>query len=529
MSRADRKKWPGSNSWEIWLKPQVFAMLFLGLSAGVPILLIFSTLSVWLREAGVDRAAVTFFSWAALGYSFKFLWAPLIDLLPLPWLTRRLGRRRSWLLLSQFFIIGAICWMGSVDPSTSGPGLVFMALAAVLLGFSSATQDIIIDAYRIECADKQMQALLASMYIAGYRVGMLIAGAGSLFIAGWLGTKSGQYEYEAWQYTYYIMAGVMGCGVLTTLLVSEPHHHAENKRFHYSSAQYVRFLILFAAVVSSFALTFFASGPIMQQVYHLLQADVAASGKLSGFLHELFRFSMAVAVAAAAAYCFVLLGFVDRAMVNNTYLAPVGDFFKRYGLRTSLLFLALIGFYRLSDIVLGVVSNVFYVDMGFSKNVIAGITKSFGLLMTLLGGFLGGVLTVRFGMIRILFLGGMLSALTNLMFMGLARHPGNVELLTFVIGADNLSAGIATTAFVAFLSSLTNVSFTAVQYAIFSSLMTLMPKLVGGYSGTMVSALGYEQFFLLTTVIGLPVLLFVELVRRETENGRNDSQIRRQM
>jgi PAT family beta-lactamase induction signal transducer AmpG len=176
--------------------------------------------------------------------------------------------------------------------------------------------------------------------------------------------------------------------------------------------------------------------------------------------------------------------------------------------------LVLIGFYRLSDIVLGVVSNVFYLDMGFSKNVIAGVTKTFGLGMTLAGGFLGGILTIKFGVNKILFLGAFLSAATNLLFMLLARTGGDVSMLTVVIGADNLSAGIATTAFIAFLSSLTNISFTAVQYAIFSSMMTLCPKLLGGYSGSMVSAFGYEKFFLLTAIMGIPVLFLVVAVRK---------------
>jgi len=176
--------------------------------------------------------------------------------------------------------------------------------------------------------------------------------------------------------------------------------------------------------------------------------------------------------------------------------------------------LVLIGCYRLSDIVLGVVSNVFYLDMGYSKTVIAGITKSFGLGMTLAGGFLGGLLTIRFGLQKILFLGASLSVATHLLFMLLAAAGKNITLLTLVIGADNLSAGIATTAFVAFLSSLTSVSFTAVQYAIFSSMMTLLPKMVGGYSGTMVSGLGYEKFFLMTALLGIPVLFLILVVQR---------------
>jgi PAT family beta-lactamase induction signal transducer AmpG len=238
------------------------------------------------------------------------------------------------------------------------------------------------------------------------------------------------------------------------------------------------------------------------------------SGEISSFLVELSRFVLAVGVAAIAAKIMLLGGLVNKEMVNQSYLEPIKDFFFRYGGKTALLLLVLIGFYRLSDIVLGVVSNVFYLDMGFSKNVIAGVTKTFGLAMILLGGFLGGILTVRFGVNKILFLGAFLSAATNLLFMLLARTGADVSMLTVVIGADNLSAGIATTAFIAFLSSLTNISFTAVQYAIFSSMMTLFPKLIGGYSGTMVSTFGYERFFMVTAIMGIPVLFLVVAARK---------------
>lgn len=515
MSHADKEKWQGLNGLKSWCRPQAITMLFLGLSAGVPILLIFSTLSVWLREAGIDRAAVTFFSWAALGYSFKFLWAPLVDLLPLPLLTKQLGRRRSWLLLSQLLVLSAILLIGSIDPVAGHGNLVFMAIAAVLLGFSSATQDIIIDAYRIECAEQEMQALLASMYIAGYRVGMLIAGAGSLIIAGYLGTQTGAYDYAAWKVTYYIMAAVMTIGLITTCVINEPEVKKDNDIFVYSASQYIRLLVLFLFVIVTFAATFFGARLAFDLINSDSQLMMMFSGNLGSFFLEAIRFLFALCVAICAAYFLALSGFVNKEMVNHSYVAPVKDFFRRYGPNVSILFLALIGCYRLSDIVLGVVSNVFYVDMGFSKMSIATITKSFGLGMTLAGGFLGGLLTLRFGVIRILFLGGLLSAITNLLFMILAQNPGEIKLLTFVIGADNLSAGIATTAFVAFLSSLTSVSFTAVQYAIFTSLMTLLPKMAGGYSGTMVSSMGYENFFLLTTVIGLPVLFLVGMAQKK--------------
>ena len=164
----------------------------------IPLLLIFSSLGLWLREAGVERATVTFFSWAALGYSFKFVWAPLVDCLPLPYLTRKLGRRRAWILVSQLAIMTSILLMAFTDPSSGLSQLKIMALAAVMLGFSSATQDIVIDAYRIESADIELQALMSSTYIAGYRIGMLVSGAGSLFLAGYLGSEMKTYDYSAW-------------------------------------------------------------------------------------------------------------------------------------------------------------------------------------------------------------------------------------------------------------------------------------------------------------------------------------------
>lgn len=508
-----------SDSLRVWVHPKAIAMLFLGFSAGIPILLIFSTLSVWLREAGVDRSAVTFFSWAALGYSFKFLWAPIIDMLPLPFLTRTLGRRRAWLIIAQSCIVLAILWMASIDPAENPNNLTLMAMAAVLLGFSSASQDVVIDAYRIESADKSLQALLSSMYIAGYRMGMLAAGAGSLFLADYIGGGNDGYSYHAWQITYMAMAAMMGCGLVTTLCIAEPDDSQYNNRHGYTAMEYLRFVAVFLLIMLVFALTFFKAGSGITELGKYFPLFLATDGKIGTFFMEFLRFSLAIAAGFLVTWCTVKIGLLNKEMVRQAYYAPIRDFFIRHGGKTAVFILVLIGFYRLSDIVLGVVSNVFYLDMGFSKTVIAGVTKSFGLGMTLVGGFLGGLLTIRFGIQKILFLGAFLSAATNLLFMLLAAAGNNLMLLTLVIGADNLSAGIATTAFVAFLSSLTSVSFTAVQYAIFSSMMTLLPKVVGGYSGTMVSGLGYEKFFLLTAVMGIPVLFLIIVVQRLSAKG----------
>lgn len=491
-------------------QPKVLVMLFFGFSAGLPLLLIFSTLSLWLRDAAVDRSTVTYFSWAALAYSFKFIWAPLVDRFPLPWLSAALGRRRGWLLLAQGGVIGALLWMAFTDPATH---LLSMALAAVLLGFSGATQDIVIDAYRIESAEPELQALMASMYIAGYRVGMLVAGAGALKLAVLFGAEQGGYAYLAWQWTYICMAGVMLVGVAATLLVREPQVPPAGDSSFRRVGDYVRFLVMFLLVVSVFSGTFFLGRDSLEAGRDWLGAVARLDPLLAGFLLEALRLLVALLLAGLAGRLLVAVRLVPGRMLRETYLAPVQDFFRRYG-RTALLVLLLVGLYRISDIVLGVISNVFYQDMGFSKDQIADITKTFGLVMTLLGGFLGGALSLRYGVMRILFLGALLSAGTNLLFMLLAQGGADVPLLILVITADNLSAGIASAAFVAYLSSLTRVSFTAFQYALFSSLMTLLPKLLGGYSGSMVDAIGYPRFFLLTALLGLPVLLLIWLAGR---------------
>lgn len=510
LGEKENRDWRGSI--RKWLHPKAIALLFLGFSAGLPILLIFSTLSVWLTEAGVSRSAVTFFSWAALGYSFKFIWAPLVDLLPLPVLTRLLGRRRGWLLLAQTAVVLSIVLMASVDPVTHA-SITIMAVGAVCLGFSSATQDIVIDAYRIECAEKSMQAMLAAMYISGYRIGMVVAGAGSLVIASSFGTTAHLYDYDAWRNTYLLMAGIMGVGLVTTLIIDEPSAKGREGEAAYSVSDYWRIVMLFIFAVLLFIASFVFIGGKLNP---LLQISTI-KGPAWGFIAELFRFVLSAAFAIAGGYLAVRAGLVNKKMAKRTYIEPALEFINRYSGKTVLLLLLLVGFYRLSDIVLGVVSNVFYLDMGFSKNVIAGITKTFGVGMTLVGGFVGGVLTLRFTVPSILFLGALLAAATNLLFMLLAKTGASVGMLTLVIGADNLAAGIATTAFIAFLSGLTSISFTAVQYAIFSSLMTLFPKLIGGYSGTMANSVGYENFFLLTALMGLPVVFLVWIVRNLEE------------
>ncbi len=490
---------PAQIKW--WRESAVWVMLLLGFSAGIPILLIFSSLSLWLAEAGVSRSAVTFFSWAALGYSFKFVWAPLVDRLPIPLLSRWLGRRRSWLLLSQLSIIAAILLMANTDPQI---GLTAVALAAVLLGFSSATQDVVIDAFRIESAEPRLQAMLSSTYIAGYRTAMIVAGAGAIYLAQYFGSTTDNYSFNAWRLAYTCMAGAMLVGVLTTLFIGEPAVSKE-RIYAATTSAYARFLLLFCTSIVAFILVFVITPDTPQWFAGGMQG-------VFGFLYNSVVLALALAAAWFTAVVSLHYHWVDHDMVNQGYIDPIRDFFARYG-KLAIWVLLLVGFYRVSDIVMGVITNVFYHDIGYSKAQIASVTKVFGVVMTIAGSFLGGILALRFGVMRILLLGAVLVAVTNLAFAWLAYQEPLVEYLAGVIVIDNLSQGIAVAAFIAWLSSLTNVSFTATQYAIFSSVMTLFPKLIGGFAGTLVEAMGYPNFFILASLMGLPVIVLIFVLR----------------
>lgn len=523
--------------WAYFSKESI-SLFFLGFSAGLPLLLIFSSLSLWLQEAGLDKSVITYFSWAALGYSFKFLWAPLVDQLPVPWLTRQMGQRRSWLLLSQLSVAAAIVLMGSIDPTGDlfGNSLRAMACAAVFLGFSSATQDIAIDAYRIECAEPERQNVLAAMYVGGYRVAMLVSGAVAIAMAEWLGSSAEHYYYQAWQVTYYVMAACMGVGILVTLMVKEPQ---QVKTLNRSVFEHLRFFVLFVGMIAVFVLTYYALGQwlngwasqMLTNKAWLLKWDgfwvntclatdracnVTEGAKLSKwalFVMNTGIFSVSLLAAAFLALLGVWLKFVNKALVKRSYFEPIADFFKRYHAPTAVLLLSIIALYRISDILLGNISNLFYADLGFTKQDIALAVKTVGLWMVILGGFLGGWLALSMGVMRTLWVGAALATATNLLFMVLAYVGKHEGIFYAVVVADNLAAGLASAAFIAFLSALTNVKFTATQYAIFSSLMTLTPKLLGGYSGTLSEIWGYPTFFLFTAIVGLPVLVLLFFAR----------------
>ena len=430
---------------KIYAEPASLRMLSLGFSAGLPLLLVFGTLSFWLREAGIDRTTIGFLSWVGLAYGFKWVWSPLVDRMPIPLLTAALGRRRSWLLLSQLVIMVALLCMAMTDPQAALAPVVWCAMA---VAFASATQDIALDAFRIESADVQHQAALAATYQTGYRLAMIWSGAGALWIAARaevpaaVAGVAAPYQHEPWQLAYVVMALSMLPGVLTVLMSREP-----------------------------------------------VAAPIAPSKGI-------------------------------RQWLQSALVAPFADFLQRYRWQAALI-LALIATYRISDVVMGIMANPFYVDMGFSKDEVAAVTKVYGVIMTLAGAFIGGALALRMGVMRVLMLGAALSAATNLLFAWLSTRGHDVSALIWVVSADNLASGIASSAFIAYLSSLTNVQYSATQYALFSSMMLLLPKFVAGFSGKYVDTFGYADFYNATALLGLPVLLLVWLASRVQRKAKS--------
>ena len=490
-------------------------IFLLGFAAGLPLLLIFSSLSLWLNEAGVSKSAVTMFSWAALGYSFKFVWAPLIDQLPVPILRRLLGRRRSWLLLAQLLVIGAILMMASIDPSagtdpnSGSRALALMAWAAVMLGFASATQDICIDAFRIECAPPEWQGILSSLYVAGYRIGLIVAGAGALYLAAYYGSSIDNYHYQAWSDAYRLMAGAMGIGVLATLLASEPAN-TDTSQHTRTRSDNLKLMGVFLISIIAFMLCYRFIGSAIASV----QASLSIGGHIVAVLSTALRLTLSLIMALALGFYGARYIFNAERTGYDLWMTPVRDLFQRYGIGAAWLLLCLIGLYRISDIVLGVTSNLFYQDLGFTKEEIATAVKTYGVAISIAGGFLGGIFITRIGVMSVLFWGAVLSALTNLLFVMLAQVGAEVNVMYLVVSADNLAAGFATAGFIAFLSSLTNTSFTAVQFAIFTSIMTLFPKALGGYAGSIVEGVGYSWFFTITALLGVPVIYLTILAAR---------------
>ena len=403
---------PQRSIWRVYVEAPALRMAVLGFAAGLPLLLIYGTLSFRLREAGIERSAIGFLSWIALAYPFKWVWAPMLDRVAIPVLTRRMGRRRSWLLLAQCAVIVGLLLMAQFDPQRD---LALLAACALFTAMAGATQDIALDAYRIESAAVEHQAALAAAYQTGYRIGMIWAGAGALWIAA---REAGgdTYQHEAWAFSYSVMAASMLVGMVAVVWSPE------------------------APVVDA----------------------VGATGA--------------------------------TARGQARLLEPFIDFVRRYRWHAVLL-VALVSSYRFANIVMGVMANPFYHDIGFTKDQVAAVSKFYGLLMALAGGFVGGALTLRWGIGRMMWVAALAASSSILLYAGLAARGPDLVLLIVAVSTDNFAEGIAGTVFIAFLSGLTNRAYSATQYALLSSLTLLVPKIVAGFSGVAVDTIGYAAFF----------------------------------
>jgi PAT family beta-lactamase induction signal transducer AmpG len=416
--------WLGA--FRVYLEPRVIAVLFLGFASGLPLLLTLSTLTFWLAEAEVDKAAIGLFALVGLPYTWKFLWSPIIDRVPLPLFTSLLGRRRGWLLFVQILLALAILALGASDPQLH---LGRLAAFAVLVAFLSASQDIIVDAYRVELLEERQQGAGAAMVVIGYRIAMLLSGAGALVIA----------ELAGWFWAYAAMAGCLGLAMVAVLLSPEPAGSAR---------------------------------PL---------------ARTSGGAH----------------------GWLKEAVVE-----PFADFLRRNGVGMALLILLFIMLYKLGDALLGTMTNPFYVELGFTKPEVATIVKGYGLVATLLGGFLGGVIVNRQGVIHGLWICGIIQMLSNLVFVLQAWIGHDLTMLALTISAENLAGGMGTAAFVAYLSSLCNLSYTATQYALLSSFMAQARTTLAAGGGFLAESMTWIGFFFLTTLAAVPGLLMLLWLQR---------------
>lgn len=416
----------------VYLEARILGILLLGFASGLPLALTGGTLTMRLAEAGVQVAAIGFFAWVGLAYGWKFLWSPVVDRVPLPVLTRLLGRRRGWLVLVQLLLAAAVFLLGLAAPEV---GLLRVAALAVLVAFLSATQDIVIDAFRVELVSRDRQGAAAAMLVIGYRLAMFASGAGALVLAEWYG----------WELAYGAMAALLVAAIAVTLALPEPATPPE-------------------------------------------PAPPPGRGALA------FRLEQAV-------------------------VAPFAEFFARNGVASALLILLFVVLYKLGDALLGALTSPLYVGLGFAKTEVAAIVKSWGLVAVLVGGVFGGLVVRRLGLLPALWVCGIGQMASNLMFLLLWWAGRDNTVLALTITVENLAGGMGTTAFVAYLSALCNVTYTATQYALLSSLMAQARTFLAGFAGLFQASLGWPGFILLTTLAALPGLVLIRLLDRRLQTA----------
>jgi PAT family beta-lactamase induction signal transducer AmpG len=440
---APRASW--LDALHVYWNRQVLSMLFLGFSAGLPFFLVFNTLSAWLRQAGVQRSTIGMLSWVGILYSIKFVWAPVVDRVRPPFLHRLLGRRRGWMLLAQLGLAVGLFKLSLSDPAA---GVRSVALGALFVAFCAATQDIALDAWRIESGAVETQGAMLAAYQVGYRIALIIGSAGALTIAA----------YSGWHTSYAAMAALVGVGIVTTLLISEPHPSVPKE-------------------------------------------SVAREERVVTWLES------------RAHWPRPLLNAGEWFM--GAVVCPLLDFFGRYGVALAILTLLFVGSYRLTEFTMGSMVNPFYIDHGYALTSVARIVKIYGLTMSILGVFLAGLIIPKIGLVRSLMLGSVLLIMSNLSFALLATtHTPTLLGLGLVNGLDNLAQSLQGTSLIAFLSGLTSPRYTATQYALFSSLYALPGKVLEGLSGFVVEHIGYPAFFVYTASLSLVGLFFLYLLTR---------------
>lgn len=407
-------------------------ILVMGFASGLPLLLTLSTLSFWLSKLGVDKTTIGLFALVGAPYTFKFAWSPIIDQAPIPVLTKFLGRRKSWLLVLQIALAAAIFGMGQTDPVAAPTATAMMT---ILVAFFAASQDIVIDAYRIELLDDEEQAAGAGTTQVGYRIGMLLAGAGAVAMS----------DFIAWPIIFAILAGAMLLCAITTLFIPEP------------------------------------------------KAGVAKAEKHAHYLD----------------------------WIKDAVIRPFADFIGRRGWVVILLFIL---FYKFGDAFGGTMATPFYNELGFTGTEIAAMSKVYGLIASLVGGVLGGLVVARIGLFKTLLIGGVLQAITNLLFSYLAMKGNNLLWLGVAITADNLAGGIAAAAFVAYLSGLCNVAFTATQYALLTSFMAQGRTVMSSGSGWLADHMNWIDFWALTALMAVPGLLLLLWIARLYPHGLTSKQ-----
>jgi PAT family beta-lactamase induction signal transducer AmpG len=460
----------------VFLERRTLVMLALGFAAGLPNFLIFDTLSAWLRSDGLSLETISFFSLATLAYAFKFLWAPLLDRTAIPVLTTHLGHRRSWMLVAQICIIAGLALIALSKPAES---LWLVAALAVVTGFASASQDIVIDAWRIEVVDEHQQGAMAAAYAWGYRVALVIAGALPLIMADAFG----------WSVSYGLMALLMGIGVLAVVLAPRETTHRirplpQPDGKPQPIAERVEWLLRLLIIAAGALILGSGLSGKPDVLAAIVGAEFGAFWRAQGLWLQLVAVLLGFGIVVLAAMPLPGARTRPSLYLSSAFGEPLKDFFGRFK-GTATLILALICFYRISDFVLNLM-NPFYLDLGFTLTEIAEVRKVFGVVMSMLGVFLGGFAVARWGLMGPLSAGAFAGPLSNLVFAWLATQGADIPALTIAIGVDNIASGFSGTCLIAYMSSLTAAGFTATQYALFSSLYALPGKFIAALSGRIV-------------------------------------------